>query len=186
VNTFWTSDAQLVGDNTDVEGFDRAARRVLPDAATNITVGVLGAGGAAAGVLAAIEQWPSARVLIWNRTRDRAESLAARFGSVAKYSDVDEIACTADLVVNATTVGMREGDPVPIDVATLRRATTVMDLVYRRSGDDTPLVRAARGRGLAACDGLPMLLEQGALAFERWFGFAPDRAAMEQSISLAR
>jgi shikimate dehydrogenase len=67
-------------------------------------------------------------------------------------------------------------DATPFDAATLGDDARVLDLVYRRGG--TPLVRAARERGLVAADGLAMLVEQAALAFERWFGVAPDRRTM--------
>jgi len=67
-----------------------------------------------------------------------------------------------------------------MDVAMLQPSTAVFDLVYRRGG--TPWVKAARKKGCPAADGLPMLLEQGALSFQRWFGIEPDREAMRQSL----
>jgi shikimate dehydrogenase len=70
---------------------------------------------------------------------------------------------------------------MPIDVDLLPRGTVVVDLVYR-SGE-TAFVRAARARGLRAVDGLPMLCEQGAVAFERWFGRPPDRAVMWRALT---
>jgi shikimate dehydrogenase len=73
------------------------------------------------------------------------------------------------------------GDAIPIDPAQLPATADVMDLVYRRG--ETAWVRQARSHGLRAVDGLPMLIEQGALAFERWFGEPPDRAAMWAAVS---
>jgi shikimate dehydrogenase len=84
------------------------------------------------------------------------------------------------LVVNATPVGL-DDESVPVDVEQLDRAAAVLDLVVGRN--ETPLVRAARARGHRAADGLEMLLAQGALAFERWFGVLPDRDAMRQSLA---
>lgn len=179
VNTFWFERGELVGDNTDVAGFDSAVRQLLQAEPAGLTVGLIGAGGVAGAVLTAIEQWSDCTALVWNRTAERAEALCARFSSVAHQSDVDSIAREADLVVNATTVGLRD-DAVPVDPSRLRPSATVLDIVYRRG--ETPWVRAARSRGLRAMDGLVMLVEQGAAAFERWFGFPPDRDAMWRSM----
>jgi shikimate dehydrogenase len=179
VNTFWFERGELVGDNTDVAGFDSAARQLLQRAPTHLTVGLIGAGGAAGAVLTAIEAWPSCRVLVSNRTAERSAALCARFSSFAQPSDADSMAREADLVVNATTVGLRDSD-LPIDPARLRPSAMVLDIVYRRG--ETPWVHAARTRGLRAMDGLAMLIEQGAAAFERWFGFPPDRDVMWGSV----
>jgi shikimate dehydrogenase len=179
VNTFWFEHGELVGDNTDVPGFDAAARQLLGGAPRDLTVGLLGAGGAASAILTAIESWPGSKALVHNRTRDRALALCARFSSIAHVSDGDELARAADLVVNATTVGLRD-DEVPLDPRCLRASAKVLDIVYRRG--ETAWVRGARARGLHAMDGLVMLIEQGAAAFERWFGFAPDRDAMWRAV----
>jgi shikimate dehydrogenase len=175
VNTFWFEHGELIGDNTDVVGFSAAARQLLGREPTGLTVGLLGAGGAAAGVLTAIEGWPQCNALVHNRTDERAAALCARFSSISRVSGTDELARDADLVVNATTIGLRD-DALPIDPARLRASSAILDIVYRRG--ETAWVRAARERGLRAMDGLVMLIEQGAAAFERWFGFAPDRDAM--------
>ncbi len=178
VNTWWVDDSgALSGDNTDVGGVHEAVRRLFDVAAIppNLIVGLLGSGGAAAAVVAAVESWPSATVRVYNRTGARARALCERFGAFAQSTDDARALADADLLVNATSIGMRD-DATPFDVARLHDDTRVLDLVYRRGA--TPLVRAARARGLAAIDGLAMLVEQAALAFERWFGIAPDRPTM--------
>jgi shikimate dehydrogenase len=180
VNTWWVDDdGGLSGDNTDVGGVHEAARRLFgaPTIPPNVRVGLVGAGGAAAAVVAAVESWPGATVHVYNRTAARARSLCERFGAFAQPADDARALADADLLVNATSIGMRDdAAPPPFDVATLRDDARVLDLVYRRGA--TALVRAARARGLAAADGLAMLVEQAALAFERWFAVAPDRATM--------
>jgi shikimate dehydrogenase len=175
VNTFWVEDGALMGHNTDVGGFDAAIRAVFgPPGAWRVAV--LGAGGAAAAVLAAVERWPGATASLAARTQDRAAALVARFPRVvrAEASYQDAVA-GADLVVNATPLGLH-GEPGPVDPAELGAGTRVYDLVYQRHG--TAWVTAAKARGLRAADGLGMLVEQGALAFERWFGVVPDRTLM--------
>ena len=180
VNTFWFERGVLVGDNTDVGGFARAAELLVGAAPHDITVGVLGAGGAAAAVLAAVERWPGARALVWNRSPARADALSARFSSVARRGDVAEIGRSAELVVNATAIGLHD-DAFPFDPAQLRADAAALDLVYRRG--ETAWVRAVRATGRRAADGVGMLVEQGALAFERWFGLSPDRAAMMRALA---
>jgi shikimate dehydrogenase len=179
VNTFWFERGELVGDNTDVAGFEAAIRTLLGREPRCLTVGIIGAGGAAAAVLTAVERWERCRALIHNRTFDRATALCARFSPFAQLSDADELVTHADLIVNATSVGLRDDD-LPIAVELLRTDAAVFDLVYRRG--QTALVRAAQARGLRAADGLGMLIEQGAIAFERWFGFRPDRQVMWQAV----
>jgi shikimate dehydrogenase len=171
VNTFWVEGKTLVGDNTDVGGFAAACNsRVAPGG----RVALLGAGGAAAAVVTAIAEWPGVEVRVWNRGAERARVLAQRFGARA-VATPDEALDRSSLVVNATSVGL-DGVSQPIDVARLPQGARVMDLVY--GPNETAWVRAARAAGHQATDGLAMLIEQGALAFERWFGMAPDRDAM--------
>ena len=86
----------------------------------------------------------------------------------------------AGLVVNATPSGL-DGSAMPIDVTALAADAAVLDLIVRR--DETPLVRAARACGHRAAGGLEMLLAQGALSFERWFGFTPDWDAMRAAVA---
>jgi len=180
VNTFWVEAGAVVGDNTDVHGFDAAVRELLGRGPANMRVALIGAGGAAAAVLAAADRWPGCVVSVWNRTGARARALAERFTGVAHAEEFLAGAIRqADLVVNATSVGL-DGHGIPVNPALLRRRAAVMDLVYRPG--ETPWVRLARARGMRASDGLPMLVEQGALAFERWFGIAPDRSAMWEAV----
>lgn len=181
VNTFWFESGRLHGDNTDVGGFDAAARALLGGETAGARIVVLGSGGAAAAVIAAAEQWADARVTIVARSADRASKLARRFRDVARVEKSVELAVAdATLIVNATPVGQREAEQ-PLDVGIIPKTAAVMDLVYHRGGG-TPWVKAARKRGNPAADGLPMLLEQGALSFQRWFGIEPDREVMRQSL----
>jgi len=176
VNVFWVDGAELIGDNTDVGGFDRLVRRVIGDEPWPVRAAVLGAGGSAAAVLAAIAGWGASTAAIWGRTPASADRLAARFaGTAVAVRSPDEAVADADLVINATPIGL-DDDAMPMPVDRLPPGAVIVDLVYRRG--DTAWVRAARDAGHRAADGLTMLVEQGALAFERWFGIAADRGAM--------
>lgn len=183
VNTFWcTLDGRLWGDNTDVAGVDAAVRELFGGTVPReLRVALLGAGGSAAAVLAAAESWPGARVRLWSRTGTRARSLAARFPGVAQAVDSLDVALRhATLVVNATPLGIGPDDAPPVPPEALPAGAAVLDLVYRPG--ETAWVRAARARGHRAADGLPMLIAQGAAAFTRWFGTAPDPAVMWQAV----
>jgi shikimate dehydrogenase len=181
VNTFWVAgDGAVVGDNTDVGGFDHLATRVLGREPRALRVAVLGAGGASAAVLAAVERWPGCEVTLQNRSAERRDALARRFPVVTRTcSDPAEAAQGCHMAVNATPIGMTD-DALPVSIEALEPGAAVVDLVYRRGG--TPWVRAARERGLRAEDGLAMLLEQGALAFERWLGIPAPRDVMRAAL----
>ena len=181
VNTFWHEHGALVGDNTDVEGFHRAVVRLLGGPPANARVALLGAGGGAAAVLAALERWPDSSARVYNRSMTRSEELCDRFAGVATVAE-DPMSAIRDatLVVNATPVGKRD-DEQPVNVELILAHAAVVDLVYRPG--ETAWVRAARAAGNPACDGFEMLLEQGALAFERWFGIVPDREAMRRAMA---
>ena len=176
VNTLWIEDGKLVGGNTDVLGFlanlDGAVENWDKNPGGAI---VLGAGGAARAVLFALIERGFAPIYLVNRTIERAENLAARFGKAtvrpAGWSDVGGLLHDATLLVNTTTLGMK-GTPSPdIDLAALPDRAVVTDIVYVPL--ETPLLAAAKGRGLRTVDGLGMLLHQAAPGFARWFGKRP-------------
>jgi shikimate dehydrogenase len=178
-NTFWCDDGALVGHNTDVGGFDASVRALVGESPRAQRVSLVGAGGAAAGVLAAVERWPGSDVRVWNRTAARAASLAERFGGVRVAHTLGDALADATLVVNATSLGLRD-DTLPVPIEELPPDAVVLDLVYRPG--ETAWVRAARDAGHRAADGLPMLIEQAALAEECWFDVPADREAMWRAV----
>lgn len=184
VNTFRVAeDGVLEGTNTDVGGFDALAREAGALRA-GARVAVLGAGGSAAAVLAAIERWSGATASLFNRTTARARALATRFPIVdVVAATADEAVKGAAVVVNATSLGLRAADPLPVAIESLAPGAAVLDLVYRTG--ETAWVKAARTRGHAAVDGLCMLLEQGALAFEWWFDISAPRDVMRAALTAA-
>ncbi len=180
-NTFWLEDGRIRGDNTDVAGFTAAAARLVPSLA-GTRVLLLGAGGAARAVVAALLDAPAERVLLRNRSRIRADGLLADFpaGDRLRLAPDDLRGERFDLVVNATSLGLHVGDPLPLDLGTLAAAGAVLDLVY--SPEETPLVLAARARGIAAADGKEMLVAQAEEAFERWWKARPPDGVMRAAL----
>lgn len=179
VNTFWHEGDALIGDNTDIAGFQAMAES-FGIAREGAEVALVGAGGAARAVCAAIEQWPGASIRLWSRRAEQAAELATQFATlVTVCRTVQEALHSANVVVNATPLGMRD-DELPMTITSLPRDADVMDLVYRPGL--TRWVREARSRGHRAADGREMLLWQGVRAFERWFGILPDVDVMRSSL----
>lgn len=177
INTFWGDGfGALDADNTDVGGFDDAAREVIGEPLAGTRVAVLGTGGVAAAVITAIDSWPGATVSVHGRDLARATSMRMRHSVVVRACSMrDPCLGEADIVVNATPLGMGT-DELPVEIERIAPHATVLDLVYGR--DETAFVRAARADGHTAADGLRMLLHQGARAFELWFHVRPDTAVM--------
>jgi shikimate dehydrogenase len=189
VNTLWREGPLLWGDNTDVEGFLTNMDEGAPGWADHSrSAVVIGAGGAARAVVYALMSRGVDRITIVNRTPARAAALATRFGRPVSALSWDRISTElsqADLLVNASSLGMRGQAPLDIDLAVLPADAVVSDIVYVPLR--TPLVEAARARGLRAVEGLGMLLHQAVPAFERWFGRRPEvitelRALIEADI----
>ncbi len=179
VNTVsWNGD-QLVGSSTDGEGFVASLAEIGIDVA-DARVAVIGAGGAARSVVDALGRAGCSTISVMNRTRVHAES-AATLSSVASVGIADDIS-RADIVVNATSVGMGVDprsstiDDLPCDPALLRAEQVVVDLVYHplRTG----WLTAAEALGARTVDGLGMLIHQAALQQERWIGVRPDTRVM--------
>ncbi|HUQ79765.1 MAG TPA: shikimate dehydrogenase [Gemmatimonadaceae bacterium] len=181
VNTFWIDDGVLVGDNTDVAGFLDLLWSAVPNADPARPAAVIGAGGSAGAVLTALEHEGFENVRVHGRTAARAIALCERFGRAAPAISLVDAVRGASLVVNATPAGL-DGRGVPFDVDLVEPDAALLDLVYAQ-GRETPLVDAARARGLVAASGLEMLLGQGARAFELWFGTAPDRTVMREALA---
>jgi len=175
-NTLWFEDGRLIADNTDAAGFLNSLLAAVPglDLAGK-TVAILGAGGAARGIIFALLGAGVGTVHLFNRTRARADAVAAYFGAKVQAHDWDNREAGsrgADLLVNTTSLGLHGGAPLGFDVASLKAACIVADIVYVPL--ETPLLATARALGLRAVDGLGMLLHQAVPGFEKWFGVRPE------------
>ena len=175
-------DGRLAGYSTDGAGFVASLRDAQIDPA-GMRVAVLGAGGAARSVIDALTRAGAARVVVINRSADRAgvaAQLAGSIGEVGQMADVSR----ADLVVNATSIGMGT-EQCPCDVSLLHATQVIADLVYHPL--ETTLLRAAREFGAVAVDGLGMLVHQAVLQQQLWTGVRPSptvmRAAAEQELT---
>lgn len=175
-------DGRLAAFSTDGAGFVAS----LADAGVDpngMSIAVIGAGGAARSVIDALARSGAARITVVNRSADRAEIAAALAGDRGCVGSAADIA-TADLVVNATSIGMGT-DELPCDASLLRAGHVVADLVYHPL--ETALLAAARAAGATVVDGLGMLVHQAALQQQLWTGRMPDvtvmRAAAEAELA---
>jgi shikimate dehydrogenase len=169
---------EIQGHNTDGLGarmaLERAGARVRGDKAL-----ILGAGGAAKAIAYALAKG-GADLDIANRNQDRASDLARKVGGRGcGLDDASRLIPKADIIVNATSVGMREGDPRLIDGRLLRPGQTVFDIVYNR---ETELLKDAALAGAKAIDGVAMLVYQGAEAIKIWTGKEAPIEVMEKAV----
>ncbi len=174
-NTLWLEAGRLWGGNTDAPGFIANLDASAPGWAGDRGVAlVLGAGGASRAVVYGLLQRGFDRVVLANRTLARAEAVAAQLGRGVvplAWSDVPAALADCAVLVNTTSLGMKGQPPLDLDLGSLRPTTVVADVVYVPL--ETPLLKAAKARGLVTVDGLGMLLHQAVPGFERWFGVRP-------------
>lgn len=169
-------DGSVEGRNTDAFGFIENLRHNAGGwKAESGPAVVLGAGGAARAVCAALVDAGAPEVLLVNRSLDRAETLAADIGGpirVSGWDDLDRALTEAALLVNTTTLGMAGQPPLAIDLAGLPPSAVINDIVYAPLMTDLLVAGAARGNKVV--DGLGMLLWQAVPGFEAWFGVRPE------------
>lgn len=186
VNTIYFRESKLIGDNTDAPGFLSDLKRVMSENQSSIanrkSAIVLGAGGAARAVVYALlhDGW---NVTLAARRIEQAQQLAKSFpGYNLSLTIFDLRSLDFDLIVNTTPLGMTpniETSPLPKNMI-FSKHTFIYDLVYNPR--ETKLVKDARTQGLFAATGLGMLIEQAALAFEKWTGANVDRTAMRKAV----
>ena len=175
VNTVQIRDGRLIGYNTDGRGFLECLEREAEFVPAGRRAVILGAGGAAGAALVALVLAGAAHVVVAARRIEAAEFLVERVGRHARDTeivaaetnpDLRDLVETADLVVNATPLGMAEGDELPVVASWLQPGQVVSDMIYDPS--ETALMRDALARGARPVGGLGMLVAQGAMSIEIW------------------
>ena len=177
-NMLWVENGQWWCDNSDGEGLTRDLRRLLKQRGASLSgthVLLLGAGGAAQGVIEPLMDTGVASITVFNRTHEKAEALVKQFTGLASVAKVNlKVAPLAelkngsyDLIINATATGLSGVSPITKDVlrSIIHPTTLAYDMVY---GKETSFMRDAKALGIEAIDGLGMLVEQASLAFETW------------------
>jgi shikimate dehydrogenase len=176
VNTLWLDNGTLRGGNTDVEGFLANLDAAAPGWEKGLDAALLlGAGGAARAVAFALIECGVERIFVVNRNLERAKALREQFGpriEARPFDQRDALLAEVRLLVNATSLGMAGAPSLELTLDRLPAAAVVADIVYVPL--ETPLLGAARQRGLRTVDGLGMLLHQAVGGFARWFGVRPE------------
>lgn len=182
VNTLIVGDdGRITGTNSDAPGFLANLHATAPQWRCDRPAAVLGAGGGARAVCAALLEGGVPEVRLFNRTVEKAQALADHFrthhAAPARALPLTAEAWRAEaaevgVAVNTTSLGMTGQPPLHLDLAALPDDAVVADIVY--SPLETPFLAAAAARGLVCVDGLGMLLHQGGIGFEAWFGVRPE------------
>ena len=182
VNTLVRTPTGWAGHTTDGQGFLEALRERSGRTTKDRPVILLGSGGAARAVAAACLADGCAALRLHNRDVAKATALAAELADPrAQAAGLDEIAASPDaVIVNCTTLGLKPADASPFPAELLASGQFVFDTTY--GTEPSRLLKDARERGVASCDGRSMLRWQGALAFRRWNGMLPPEAPMRAAL----
>jgi shikimate dehydrogenase len=201
INTIVNRDSRLIGYNTDAPGFIRALIEfdAYPFDCAGKKVVILGTGGAARAAAVALLEKGVGEVVLLGRTEAHLQNILRHLsivsveiyrtaqikGALFGYPEASEFLSDADLVVNATPIGLKVDDTtLLIDVNVLPITALVMDMIF--NPPLTPLLRTARAHGCQVLNGLSMLLYQGALAFELWTGRPAPIQVMQKALGLAK
>ena len=192
-NTILFKEGKRIGHNSDGPGIARAVLEAFGKSLTELRVLILGAGGGAGRAIAtqcAREGAPA--IYLSNRTVEKlapiAQSLTEEHGAKLVYTlstDENELITAAsrvDLIINSTSLGLKESDPLPLPAEALLGKHMVYDAVY--NPPMTPLLKEANNRGAKTANGLSMLLHQGAISFTFWLGKDPSIAAMRKGLGV--
>lgn len=179
VNTIVNCTGKLTGYNTDGKGFMRSLDENLVSPAGKQVL-IIGAGGSSRAIAYYLGR-EAGSLCLYNRSRDKAEKLAANLssqgGDVRVIDSLSDLA-GFDIIINATAIGLKATDPLPFDTNVLSSSQVVCDLIYTR----TQLCIQAEAKGCKTVGGTGMLLWQGALAFELWTGTAPPLEIMRSAL----
>ncbi len=190
VNTVINRNGKLYGDSTDGYGLETALFEAFKLNIANSNIVMLGAGGAAQATAFEFVERKAARLTIVNRTRSKAEALAEHLAGKAtllsalgndEKSLIEAAVAEADVVIQATSAGLRAGDAPPVELELLKNAKAIFDMIYH----PTEVQLFARANNIPCADGRGMLLHQGARSFGLWTGLTANVKAMRQALDQA-
>jgi shikimate dehydrogenase len=189
VNTIVPAGCRLIGDNTDGRGFIKSLVEENKTDPRNKKVVLLGAGGAGRAIGVSLVKNGIKKLWLYDVMSEKLGKLALDLSALSKGRIVESISSRqlleavteADILINATPVGMKENDPCVIDPAGLHEKLFVYDIVYNRQ---TKLLKEAKRRKIRTANGLGMLICQGAIAFELWTGKKAPVGIMKQALKM--
>ncbi len=186
VNTVRLEEGQLIGYNTDGEGFLHSLLEALDQPLSDLSFLMIGAGGAARAIYTTIADYAPKSFDITNRTIEKAEALIKSAdgnipSSALTLKTAEEQLGEYDVIIHTTSIGMHPNvEETPISLANAKKTAVVCDIVYNPI--ETKLLRDAAGLGLKTVDGVGMFVGQAARAFELWTGMTPDARKMKSIV----
>lgn len=175
---------ELIGYNTDGLGFVRSLEEEIGPKEKNRPLLVIGAGGAARGIVHALTESGYGHITIANRTIDKAKMLIDEIGQgeVLSLSEAESLLSQFPIIIQTTSAGMKTGHAeLPLSLNHLQSGSIAADIVYNPL--ETPFLRMASEKGGRTVSGVGMFVHQGALAFSYWTGIEPDTLSMKQNVT---
>jgi len=168
VNTIYLNNNKIIGHNTDIEGFERSIKKSKLDI-ENKKVFILGAGGVVPSIIFALNKMKVLKIIISNRTKSKAESLKDLFNNltVVEWGEVPEF----DIIINATSIGLTEGDEIDLDISNVGKNKFFYDVIYKPG--ETNFLKIGKKLGNRTENGKMMFIYQALAAFNVWHGIQP-------------
>jgi shikimate dehydrogenase len=169
VNTVYLNKKKVVGHNTDIDGFEMSIQKSNIDL-SNKKVLILGAGGVVSSIILALTKMKVSRVIVSNRTKEKAENLKKIFDNiiVIDWGEVPDF----DMIINATSLGLKEEDEIPLDFSLINKDKFFYDVIYNPK--ETGFLKIGKKTGNIAINGKLMFVYQAYMAFNIWHGVKPD------------
>jgi len=169
VNTVYLNKKKVVGHNTDIDGFEMSIQKSNIDL-SNKKVLILGAGGVVSSIILALTKMKVSRVIVSNRTKEKAENLKQIFNNiiVIDWGEVPDF----DMIINATSLGLKEDDEIPLDFSLINKDKFFYDVIYNPK--ETGFLKIGKKTGNMAINGKLMFVYQAYMAFNIWHGVKPD------------
>ena len=169
VNTVYLNNNKVMGHNTDIDGFKMSIQKSNIDL-TNKKVLILGAGGVVSSIILALTKMKVSRVIVSNRTKEKAENLKKIFNNiiVIDWGEVPDF----DMIINATSLGLKEEDKIPLDFSLINKDKFFYDVIYNPK--ETGFLKTGKKSGNIAINGKLMFVYQAYMAFNIWHGVKPD------------
>ncbi len=187
VNTVYIKDKDIIGDNTDGEGFILSVEKIKDFRFKNQKVLILGAGGASYGIIAALIKKDIKKIIIANRTKEKAVTLKSHFKKsnvqidLLKWERIIPPNDT-DLIVNTTSHGMKKDEIIELDISNLNKKCLFVDIIYKPQITET--MKFFKKNGFRTLNGLGMLVYQAAISFNMWFGITLTKIDIEQALGI--
>ena len=168
VNTIYLNNNKIIGHNTDIEGFERSIKKSKLDI-ENKKVFILGAGGVVPSIIFTLNKMKVLKIIISNRTKSKAESLKDLFNNltVVEWGEVPEF----DIIINATSIGLTEGDEIDLDISNVGKNKFFYDVIYKPG--ETNFLKIGKKLGNRTENGKMMFIYQALAAFNVWHGIQP-------------